>query len=1087
MLTVHHSNQLDVLKDLLVSLIQRDPIQDPFTDEQILVQSPGMAQWLRLELAKSLGIAAGTAFPLPASFIWEMFKRTLPGVPARSAFTKDSMTWKLVTLLPTLLDQEAFAPLRHYLEDDPDGIRCYQLAGKIADTYDQYLVYRPDWVLDWEAGDDRTDITADQPWQPILWRALVKHTADLGQSHWHRANLYEQFTQQLQKKTATGVLPKRLFVFGISALPPNYVEALKALGEHIEVHLMITNPCRYYWGDIKDPKYLARLDARLLPSSQKTSAAGEAGNPLLASMGKLGRDYLHQLYELPAGEIDAFVDIDRDNLLANIQADILNLEDNTEVSSPFTIKDNDHSLSLHSCHSPMREVEVLHDHLLGLLEQNPALTPKDIVVMMPDVDSYSPCVQAVFGSAPEQRFIPFSVSDLSTTTEHPVLEGLLHLLSLNTSRASAPELLELLEIPAILDRFGLTSGDFELLREWVPSAGIRWGLNEDHQTSCDLPARNSNTWAFGLRRMLLGYAMPEAAGLYQDIYPFEASQGMAAERIGRLASFIEQIEYLSETLEQPRSAPDWILYINQLLESFFTPEAHEYPLDRVRRHLEELKQQLEDAGYTDTLPLPVLFDYLNERLSNERGSQRFLAGQVNFCTLMPMRSIPFKIVCLLGMNDGAYPRSLPPTGFDLIARHTQRGDRSRRDDDRYLFLEALLSARQQLYISYVGRSIRDDSERTPSVLVTELLDYCCRSCTLESDIDASDKQISAKLLQQHTLQPFSPECFKPDHQSYAAEWLPAAISQNAESTEYTTEFLNQELPAAEVVKELELSELLRFYRNPCKYFFNRRLKVWFEAEDETLEEQEPFNLDGLQRYQILGGLLESQLKHGNTDGYEAALQASGQLPHGHFGDILLDDQKETITEMSKELLPAIQNPVDDIEVDLELQTKQGSVRLTGWLRGCYESGLVRYRTAQIKGTDILRAGIEHLACCASGHDHKTLLAGTEDQMIFHPVPPDDAIKHLQLLAEYYQSGLDQPLPFFPLTIWAWLKSGEDEETAHKAFYDTWNKRGESLDPYIARVYPVLESDVYSRMKNLAEKLMKPVTQLTSDNKSGEAA
>ncbi len=1095
MLTIHHSNHLDVLKDLLVSLIERDPLQDPFTDEQILVQSPGMAQWLRLELASSFGIAAGLAFPLPASFIWNMFKQVLPGVPVRSAFSKDAMTWKLVTLLPSMLEDEAFSPLKHYLEDDPDGVRCYQLAGKVADIYDQYLVYRPDWILAWEAGDDKPDITDDQPWQPILWRALVKHTEALHQSHWHRANLYDQFMKQLSNEDLSNKLPRRLFVFGISALPPNYVDALQMLGEHIEIHLMVTNPCRYYWGDIKDPKYLAKLDARLLPANSTIIAAGESGNPLLASTGKLGRDYLHQLYALPTGEIDAFVEIDKDSVLNTIQSDILNLEDSTDTKSPHLIAATDQSLSVHSCHSAMREVEVLHDHLLKLFDDKPELTPKEIVVMMPDVDTYSPCIQAVFGSAPEQRYIPFSISDLSSTTEHPVLSGLLRLLSLNLSRASAPELLELLEIPAILDRFGLTSDDFNLLREWVQQSGIRWGLDTEHQTRFDVPRRHENTWAFGLRRMLLGYAMPESEGIYQNIFPFEASQGMAADRIGRLATFIEQVEYLVETLEKPRQIADWILYINQLLDNFFTPEAHEYPLDRVRRNLEDLKQQLDDAGYKSPLPLPVLFDYLNERLTGERSSQRFLAGQVNFCTLMPMRSIPFKVVCLLGMNDGAYPRSLPPTGFDLIAKHPMRGDRSRRDDDRYLFLEALLSAREQLYISYVGRSIRDDSERTPSVLITELLDYCCRSCDLADHTGADDKAILNRLIIQHPLQPFSPACFDPDsnlQQSYAEEWLPAARSQTAEVSSTEAGFMNEQLPVAETVTELELSELLRFYRNPCQYFFNRRLKVWFEEEEDAPEDQEPFFLDGLQNYQILTGLLEARIQEGNTSGFEKQLKATGQMPHGHFGDILLDAQKETVESMSDAILPALQTPADDIEVNLKLITRKGEVRLTGWLRSCFESGPVRYRPAKLKGTDIFRAGIEHLAACGStSPPPKTAFISTDKHVEFEPVATNEALKHLTTLVEYFQNGLSHPLPFFPLAIWAWLQQKDEDEdkaqvAAEKAFCDAWNERGDAFDAYISRVYPTLEQETYKQMTELADTLMYPLTTLMTEVKQ-EAA
>ncbi|WP_379907466.1 exodeoxyribonuclease V subunit gamma [Marinobacterium aestuariivivens] len=416
MLQIYHSHSLTNLKDLLILLVEREPLSDPFSDECILVQSPGMAQWLKLELAEGLGIASGLRFPLPATFLWDSFATLLPAVPERSAYRKEAMCWKLMDILPQHLETPEFAPLRHYLEQDETGFKRYQLCGKIADIFDQYLVYRPDWIDAWSRGEAIGDPLGDQVWQPMLWRALQARTEALGQPHWHRANMMEAFVAALGQAPA-GQLPQRLFVFGISALPQTYLQALQALGRRIEVHLMILNPCRHYWGDIVDPAYLAKLSRKLFAGQDPAVLSGaadylESGNPLLASMGKLGRDYLHQLqemdlpgfdfYELPGEQLEAPA-----TLLGRIQRDILELEDRSREPEAATgsgwktaLDPADPSLQLHSCHSPLRELEVLQDRLLDMLEADPGLAPRDIIVMMPDVAAYAPHIEAVFGSAP---------------------------------------------------------------------------------------------------------------------------------------------------------------------------------------------------------------------------------------------------------------------------------------------------------------------------------------------------------------------------------------------------------------------------------------------------------------------------------------------------------------------------------------------------------------------------------------------------------------------------------------------------------------------------------------------------------------
>ncbi|MGY3114859.1 exodeoxyribonuclease V gamma subunit [Pantoea eucalypti] len=411
MFHVYHSNQLDVLKILAAAVIKHDPLDDPFASEMVLVQSPGMAQWLQMELAQTFGIAANIEFPLPASFIWEMFVRVLPDIPVESAFSKASMGWKLMHRLPVMLEQEEFTSLRHYLHDDGDKRKLFQLSARVADLFDQYLVYRADWLNSWERGETIEGLGEAQRWQAALWRDLVSYTQALGQPEWHRANLYSRFIQTLeQAKSTPENLPKRVFICGISALPPVYLQALQALGRHIDIHLLFTNPCRDYWGDIQDYAFLAKLQSRqrrrhgadesrgLFRDAEQASAlfndAGEQQltNPLLASWGKLGRDNLFLLSQMDSNDdIDAFVDVEPDNLLHCMQHDLLNLQDNAVIglnAAELAHSDQkrcldpaDRSIAVQVCHSAQREVEVLQDHLLAMMEADPTLKARDIIVM----------------------------------------------------------------------------------------------------------------------------------------------------------------------------------------------------------------------------------------------------------------------------------------------------------------------------------------------------------------------------------------------------------------------------------------------------------------------------------------------------------------------------------------------------------------------------------------------------------------------------------------------------------------------------------------------------------------------------------
>lgn len=1112
MFTLYHSNQLDLLKELLVSRIRQAPLSHPFDREQILVQSPGMAQWLKLELAKAFGIAANIDFPLPASFIWEMFTRVLADVPRQSPYNKGAMSWHLMTILPTLLGRPAFAPLAAYLGGSdgaaPEQVRLWQLCQKVADLFDQYLVYRPDWIARWEEGEGLSQELAGvsgQDWQPELWRELVARTLALSPSGYHRANLYEAFIHELERtRDLPGRLPQRVFVFGISALPPRYVEALLALGSRpeVEVHLFVTNPCRYYWGDLLDRKTLARLENKLKPGTDLETLQGPA-NPLLASMGKLGRDYLHQLMELEVPQIEAFVDIeDRDDegkvtLLRAIQKDVLELaergagEFNLDAShhkSPVSLDDG--TLQIHACHGPMRELEVLHDRLLALFEQDPTLTPKDVVVMMPDVNSYGPYIQAVFGKeggkgrGGARGQIPFAISDRAASQESPLLQSFLALLRLPNARFGAGELLAILEVPAVLRRFELDDDEFNVLRRWVQETGIRWGLDDDYPERFALPRLSGNSWLFGLRRMLLGFAMGDGEPV-AGILPYADIEGQQGLILGKLAWFVDSLAEFLPRLQQAQPLAEWHACLLALLERFYlADEDEERQLQLIRSQLTDWQAQLGEARFEQAISADLLQDYLGSVLGESRSSQRFLAGQVNFCTLMPMRSIPFRQVCLLGMNDGVYPRTLPPMGFDLMAVASRRGDRSRRDDDRYLFLEALLSAQQGLYISYQGFSAQDNSEKVPSVLLAELIDYVRQGFVLAGDEDLDDDTSGQLLLEHlivaHPLTPYSPAYFYPEPGSglftYAADWLPALSPERGAAN-----FQSGDLPLpAEWGREqgLELAELLRFYRQPARYFLNRRLKVWFELEEATIEDSEPFELDGLQHYQLKALLLDAHLTEGKSEARRHRLQLSGLLPQGWFGSLLLEEIDGEMGKLAARLRPWTG---DKQAVEIDIALAQG--QLQGWIDTQKGRALV-VKPGSFNGKDLLLAWIQHLCLSLSSAPGDTLLFDAKQSLRLPRFAADEARPRLAALVALWTQGMKRPLPFFPSTAWEWLRAIEKDpakpEEADKAALARFNGgymvTGEGQDVYVARCFPELDDEVLAQLQGLAREHLTPLHQ-----------
>lgn len=1044
-LTVFTSNRLEVLVEKLAEVLMI-PLSSPLVPEVIVVQSKGMERWISMQLARCHGICAHCRFPFPNEIIRELFRATLPYPSDNSPFDPEALTWRIMNLLPRCLQQPGFEPIQRYLGDDADDLKRYQLSQQIAALFDQYLVFRPNMIMQWERSEENH-------WQAMLWRMCTNQETRL-----HQAASRELFLKEVGR-SIDGIrnLPERISVFGISALPPFHMELLHRSSSVILVNFFLLNPCREYWGDIVSCQEARRVQRRYGEHQITDDLHLERGNSLLSSLGKMGRDFFGLVHSFECQEYELFRELPGQDMLPSIQRDILMLRDSQPGSTRKTlVTEGDTSIQVHSCHSAMREVEVLYNCLLDMFEKDSSLKPEDILVMAPDIEQYIPFIQAVFEAPSSEGLrIPYSIADQSLERASSVIQSLLAILELSRSRFGASVVLEILESEPVYTAFDLSESELELIKHWIDQTGIRWGVDEKTRLEQGLGAYADNSWWCGLQRLLLGYALPgNNEDVFHDVLPYDHIEGDDAIVLGKFLHYVEQLFAVAKDLRNARTLEAWSQTLGAILNRFFAPPLQQQrELQFLQRLVYQLVEKQELSGFRDPVDLRVISAYLRQQCRQERLSSGFASGGVTFGTLLPMRSIPFSVICLVGMNNDAYPRTSRQLSFDLIARHPRPGDRSRKSNDRYLFLEALISARKCLYASYEGQSLRDNSTIPPSVVISELLDY------LDANFTVGEGSILDHVITRHALQAFSPSYFRANRKlfSYSEEECQAA-QRSLEQRAPCPAFINRGImPPSEEWKIVPIERLCRFFLHPVRFFLKERLGLHLDEAPSSARDREPFEVHGLEKYQIERELLEKRLSGADLIKHATIVRASGKLPPGRVGDCLYEHMVANIERLVQTIFRYRDGaPGSEVALDLDV----GAFKLQGVIRNVYDRRLVQCRCAAVRPGDLLLVWIQHVALNTIGDREPVKsycigLGEKNDPFVYVYRPP--SFEHcraiLSTLLNHYWNGLTTPLPFFRDSSWefarAVISKGLSESEGVAAATKTWQKsdyhRGEGID------------------------------------------
>jgi exodeoxyribonuclease V gamma subunit len=1018
---IHRAERTDVLAEGLGALLATPPA-DPFAEDLVMVPARGVERWLSQRLSHILGrgsgadgVCAGVSFRSPASLIAE-----ITGTRDHDPWSPDAMTWPLLEVIDTHLDEPwchtLAVHLGRFAADEEKELRQgrrYAVTRRLAGLFASYARQRPGLLADWLAG-DTGDLADDLAWQPELLRRLVE-VMGVDPPHIRHAKTVARLRQSPCE------LPARLSLFGYTRLPATDIELLEALGTHHDLHLWLPHPSVQAWA--------ALADLRGVVPRRDDESHRSIGHPLLATLGRDLRELQRSLPVAPACDESLSGAEHPETLLGWLQSDIAA---NAVRAHGRILAAGDRSVQVHSCHGPARQVDVLREVLLGLLADDETLEPRDILVMCPDIETYAPLIAANFGLGevvsgghPAHR-LRVRLADRSLVQTNPLLAVASQLLTLAGSRVTATEVLDLAQSAPVRARFGFTDDDLEGITDWVREGNIRWGFDQEHRAPYGVDFVH-NTWKFGLDRVLAGVALSEDSRNWIDnTLPLDDVGSNSVELAGRLTEFVDRLQRAVDSLSGTRSLRDWLTaLVDGITAITRIDDADAWQVSQMQREFNDVCARAGSREST-ALRLPDLQALLGQHLAGRPTRANFRTGTLTVCTMVPMRSVPHRVVCLVGLDDTVFPRIGVVDGDDALARTPLTGERDVRSEDRQLLLDAIAATVDTLVITYTGANDYTGQPRPPAVPLAELLD----ALDVTAQAPSLNQKVREKIVVSHPLQPFDARnvevgALVPDMPfSFDATVVRAAQAANADRQNRPA-FVSGPLPDSALIDDVGLAELLAFFRDPVKGFF-RALDYTFPADVKGVDDAMPVEIDNLQEWTVGDRMLSDILRGMTPDRACQAEWCRGTLPPGRIGWRKATEIRDQAALLAAEALGLRTDPARAIDVDLDLGTGR---RLTGTVSPVFGNRLVTATYSRLDGKHLLAAWIPLLALIAYVPERQWSAVcigrpkrGTVPRREHLGHPQARALDVLADLVAVYDAGRREPLPLPMKTSFAWAEA-----------------------------------------------------------------
>ncbi|KAB7746410.1 exodeoxyribonuclease V subunit gamma [Nostocoides sp. F2B08] len=1097
-LHVHRGTSTDALADGLAALLA-DPLADPFAEEVVAAPAKGVERWLAQRLSHRLGagspgatdgVCAGVRFLTPHSLVAMVL-----GIEVGDPWHPDQLAWPVLRAIDESLGEPWARTLSDHLGHDVDGVegelrrgRRFAVARRLAGLFADYDAQRPTMPADWRTGGAGDGLGGtlgeDLRWQPELWRRILAIVAAEPGTTEPPDQRRRRVVDALAAGDLGGLeLPGRLSLFGHTRIPHAEIEVICALAEHRDVHLWLPQASPAAWD-----RLASTAAAGPVPREEDESGL-LVEHPLLASLGRDARELQRMLALAGTSEDDrvgAVGDAQGASMLSLLQGDIAGdrVPSDADVAArvaPAT----DRSVQVHACHGRSRQVEVLRDVVADLLEQDPTLEPRDILVMCPDVEEYAPLIHAAFGlggivrqaatdaatrtstpdSPPSRRAHPahefrVRIADRAPLSTNPLLALADRLVVLAGGRLTAGEVLDLARSEPVRRRFGLDDDALERLGDWVADAAVRWGLDEDHRETYRLRGLQQNTWRSGLDRILVGAAVDgEELDHVGTTLALDDLDSGDIDLAGRLAELVARLAHTMASMADAAAPKEWVEVLRDgVLGLADVPARDAWQVAQLEHELARIEAAAEPLG-AGRLGLTDVHALLAERGAGRATRSSFRTGSLTVCTMVPMRSVPHRVVCLVGLDDGEFPRATATDGDDALARRPVTGERDVRSEDRQLLLDAVMSARETLVVTYTGFDEHTGHRKPPAVPLGELVD-AVRATASGDGVDA--------LVTDHPLQPFDARNLGAARSGAALLPGDRPFSYDPTALEAAREALSERSPRPRPVDlvlpardetDVDLTDLVRFFDSPARAYLRSRLGMILPEVPEVRGEGIPIELDGLATWAIGERVLRSVLAGRDLDGICDAELWRGELPPGALGHRVLHDIAVEVRELTRVAwavagigAPGVPLPREVVDLDVTLPSGR---RIAGTVPGLVGDSVLTVTYSSIRAKQRLRSWIHSLVLAAAGTPYESHVVGREKRYrrsyrlhVTHGGhDADRAVELLDRLLDLRERGLREPIPLPPKTAYAWAATYLEGRADERAAFFSARKEWESNDSF----------------------------------------
>ncbi|MFI4819081.1 MAG: exodeoxyribonuclease V subunit gamma [Enterobacterales bacterium] len=1042
MFIIYHSNSTDMLEIIISLLISfKKKNIDPLKPEIIVVKNNNISKWIKIKLSKQLSICSNIKFMTISKFIWKMISNLLNKNKNEYIFNQSIMTWKIMSLIPNIKDDKYFLKIKLFLNNN-DILKKFKFSNKLSYIFNQYLIYRPDWLKCWIKGKLINGLNEDQIWQSLLWRKLIKNKLNYNKlilKNYENFNNIKKIIEKENKKDIN--LPNRAFIFGISSLPPIYIKLLELLGNYMDIHNMFINPCKYYWGDIEDFNFFEKLFNKYIKKDNKINSLTKKikknslflnyinkpnlGNYLLSSYGNKCKEYIFLISNLNRIiEINAFIKPVKNNILNLIKKDILFLKNysfhnkkkiyNKKILKRI-IKIKDYSININACSSYYKEIEILYDKLLLIMSKDLTLKPQDIIVMATDINNYIPSIKSIFGNYNLKNNLPFYISDIISKKINIISKAFIKLLDLPFMKLSSKEILKFLEVKSISYKFNINNKEIDILKKWIFESGIKLDLDEEKNNQLISNVNNFNTWNFGLNRMFLGYSMKSKYGYWNKILPYDKTYGLSSILLGNFYNLISNLKYFKKILLKPKKIKYWFSISEKIISSFFcsTSYKEENVLMTIKSKWKKVLKYCLKSKFKEKISIKLIKEELFNKLKKEKIINNFLFGKINFCNLKSMSSINFRIVCILGINDNIVKYNDYKNNFNLIYKHPRIGDK-KIENYKYLFLESIMSSKEIFYVSFIGNNIKNNNINTPSMFINELIDYISNNFYIEGDQYLDEKKIINNVIK-HIFE-YHDKKFFLNKNIFFLNKKTFYLKKNLSNLKNDLSF-NSKLLLKFKNKIIKIEDIIAFYKNPIKTWFIKNIGIYFDKPFIKFSyENENFN-NILTNFKIKEKILNLIIKKKNIIKIFNEIKYSGLLPYGIFGEIFFLEQYNKLINLYKKIKIFNISKKKYLEICLNFK----NITIIGWIYHFNNNGIIKWSPKKKSIKDGLLLWIEHLIYCASGGKGSSIMFFINGEWNFIPIKK---IKAKNLLIYYilgYFKGIYEPLLLLYHSSNIWIK------------------------------------------------------------------